>query len=83
MMAPAKVARAGLKNIGRRGHVIVGAPNKVMDFMGKHFMHGLSTRECTGAYSMARSTKRSTPGLATRSRPAALRRHAKDPPLLR
>jgi short-subunit dehydrogenase len=38
MMAPAKVARAGLKKIGRRGHVIVGAPNKAMDFMGKHLM---------------------------------------------
>ncbi|MGO9355610.1 MAG: SDR family NAD(P)-dependent oxidoreductase [Mycobacterium sp.] len=38
MMAPAKIARTGLKSIGRRGHVIVGAPNKVMDFMGKHFM---------------------------------------------
>ena len=38
MMAPAKVARAGVKNIGRRGHIIVGAPNKVMDFMGKHLM---------------------------------------------
>jgi hypothetical protein len=38
MMAPAKVARTGPKNIGRRGHVIVGTPNKAMDFMGKHFM---------------------------------------------
>jgi len=38
MMVPAKVAHVGLKNVGRRGHVIVGAPNKVMDFMGKHLM---------------------------------------------
>lgn len=36
MMAPAKVARTGLKNLGKRGHVVVGAPNKIMDFMGKY-----------------------------------------------
>ena len=36
MMSPDKVARTGLKKLGKRGHVIVGAPNKIMDFMGKY-----------------------------------------------
>jgi hypothetical protein len=38
MMSPDKVARTGLKSLGKRGHVVVGTPNKAMDFIGKHFM---------------------------------------------
>jgi hypothetical protein len=38
MSAPEKVARTALKNLGRRGHVVVGAPNKIMDLMGKFLM---------------------------------------------
>lgn len=38
MSAPERVARTALKNLGRRGHVVVGAPNKIMDLMGKFLM---------------------------------------------
>ncbi|HZX01451.1 SDR family NAD(P)-dependent oxidoreductase [Kribbella sp.] len=38
MSAPEKVARVALRNLGRRGHVVVGTPNKFMDLMGKFLM---------------------------------------------
>lgn len=38
MLVPEKVARTALKNLGRRGHSVVGVPNKIMDLMGKFLM---------------------------------------------
>lgn len=38
MMAPSRVARTALNNLGKRAHVIPGATNNSMDLMGKYLM---------------------------------------------
>jgi short-subunit dehydrogenase len=45
VMAPSKVVRTALQNVGRRAHVIPGASNKIADLAGRHLTpRWLSTR---------------------------------------